>query len=163
MSLVSDHISAVFTLIKSPHCCAAQDGFKTSAEFEMLSEHCLLIDETSHCWTSASCHSSGPPLCLFFFTVGLRHHVMHNIIATLQPDWLFSSCCDQINLDGSETMNDDITIWAPAARRSKNQLVFGQNKRLHRESNVGWWDTSELTGYWSSTAEKIASLNIKKC
>lgn len=53
-------------------------------------------------------------------------------------------------------MNDDITIWAPATCRSKNQLVFGQNKRLHRESNVVWQDTSELTGYWGSTAGEIS-------
>lgn len=157
MPLVWDHISSVFSLIKSSHCCATQVSFKTICGFwDAVREHSFQIDETSHGWTSASCHfsvSSSPSILL-----GLEHHVIHHITATLQPDWPFLSRCDQINLDGSETMNDDITIWAPATCRSKNQLVFGQNKRLHRESNVVWRDTSELTGYWGSTAEKIVSV-----
>lgn len=127
----------------------------------MLSENtAFLIDETSHSWASASCHFSVPSSPSIF--VGLEHHVIHNITATLQPDWPFLSCCDQIYLDGSETMNDDITIWAPATCRSKNQLVFGQNKRLHRESNVVWRDT-ELTGHWGRTTERIVSVNGSLC
>lgn len=158
MSRVTDHISAECSLVNSPHCCAARVSFKTICVFwDAVREHYLLIDETSHCWTSASCHFSVPSSLSIF--VGLEHHVIHNITATLQPDWPFLSCCDQINLDGSETMNDDITIWAPATCRSKNQLVFGQNKCLHRESNVVWRDTSEFTGYWGSTAEKIVSVS----
>lgn len=81
--------------------------------------------------------TSASPSSLSIF-VRLEHHVVHNITATLQADWPFLSCCDQINLDGSETMNDDITIWAPATCRSKNRLVFGQNKCLRTESNVVW-------------------------
>lgn len=88
----------------------------------------FVIDEASHSWTSASCH----PVVSSSLSVfeGLEHDVVHSITATLQLDWPFLSCCDQINLDGFETMNDDITIWAPATCRSKNQFVFGQNKRL---------------------------------
>lgn len=33
-------------------------------------------------------------------------------------------------------MSDDITIWALATCRSRNQLVFGQNKCLRTESNA---------------------------
>ena len=111
--------------------------------------------------TSASCHTSIPSSLSIF--VGLEHRVIHNITATLQLDWPFLSRCDQINLDGSETMNDDITIWAPATCRSKNQLVFGQNKCLHRESNVVWRDTCKLTGYWGSAAEKTVPVYGQLC
>lgn len=131
---------------------------RQSAGFEMLSENtaCWLMKLfiAGHLPPVTSAFPSSPSIF-----VRLEHHVIHNITATLQPDWPFLSCCDQIKLDGSETMNDDITIWAPATCRSKNQLVFGQNKRLHRDSNVVWRDTSELTGYWGSTAEKIVSVN----
>lgn len=125
----------------------------TQVSFIWALGHCFLIDKTSHSLTSASCHFSVPSSQSIF--VGLEHHVVHNITATLQPDWSFLSCCDQINLDGSETMNDDITIWVPATCRFKNQLVFGQNKRLHRKSNVVWRETSDSTGYWGSTADRI--------
>lgn len=67
-----------------------------------------------------------PLLAVYFCGVGTSCHTQYYSYITA---WLtvFLSCCDQINLDGSETMNDDITIWAPATCRSKNQLVFGQD------------------------------------
>lgn len=75
------------------------------------------------------------PPCLFIF-LWLDPY----IAATLQPVWPFLSCHDPINLDASETMNHDITIWALATCLSKNQLVFGQKKNLNRESKVVWQD-----------------------
>lgn len=85
------------------------------------------------------------PLLPIYF-MGFEHHVVQDITATLQSDWSFLSCCDLINLDGSETMNDDITIWALATRHFKNQLAFGQNKRLHRKSNVVWRENFWING-----------------
>lgn len=117
MSRVSDHIWSVISGVRSLHYCAALVSLRV---LDAVTYQSPLIDETSHCWTSASCHCVVPSSPSIFR--GLEHHVIHNITATLQPDRPFLSRCDQINLDGSETMNDDITIWAPATCHSKKSV-----------------------------------------
>lgn len=101
-------------------------------------------------------------LVCFFVSVGLERRIVGSVKATLRPDWLLLSCWDPIILDGSETMNDDITMWVPATHCSKNQLVFGQNKRLHRESNVVWQGTLKVTDHWSSYGGAVFYLFRKK-
>lgn len=133
----------IFTTICGPWKC-----FRSNAAF--------MIDETSHRRTSVSCQLSVPSSRSIFG--GLERDVVRDPAATLQADRPILSRSDPINPDGSETMNDDVSVWAPATCRSTNQLVFGQNKRLHTESTVVWRDASELTGYSGSAAPTIESV-----
>lgn len=135
-----------FSIIKFPLCYAIQDELCVLRNYERSFTDWWNITQQDARLLSLPCP---PSLSLYISGVATSYY---SYITT----WLIVlSCCDQISLDGSETMNDDITIWAPATCRSKNQLVFGQNERLNRECTVVWWDFFELTGYWDTTAGKV--------
>lgn len=127
-----------------------------------------MLSESTGCWLMKlviaghlpPVTAESPPPCLFLWGWNIMSYTILQLHYSLIDHFL--SCCDQINLDGSETMNDDITIWVLATCRSKNQLVFGQSKRLHSEASVVWRDTPEFTGYWDSSAEDIIVATLLK-
>lgn len=110
------------------------DNIRQHVGFELLSKDAAFwLTKLLTAWHLPPVISVSPPPNLF---CGVRTSCCTRYYSYITARFL--SCCDQINLDGSETMNDDITIWALATRHFKNQLAFGQNKRLHRKPNVVW-------------------------
>lgn len=82
---------------------------------------------------------------------GFRKTTPYATLPLLHPVWLILACSDQVNLDGSETMTDDITIWTPATCLFPKKSIGTWLQLNGYARNPMWCERAlRLTGQWGS-------------